>query len=195
MVVPAPKRVAHDLGRHHPDADVVHLLDMGAQAGKQRVPVQGGAFPDRFRRPFQRVEMVVLRLQEVADLLQRGKRCSRLNRPVAAVAVRQRLGILPEPAIGLVQAQHALGGGRRGRNELPDLAVRYPLLGEQRVPEHLAEPGGKPLVVILGELLEVDLEGLAQFEQQWHGDRPLVVFDQIQVARRDPDLSRHLRLG
>ena len=54
----------------------------------------------------------------------------------------------------------------------------------------VAVAAGKPL-----EIMEVDLEGLSQLQQELDRHRALVVLDQVEVAGRDAELLRHLRLG
>ena len=49
-------------------------------------------------------------------------------------------------------------------------------------------------LLILRELAQVDIKGLTEPEQQGHGDRALVVLDQVEVARRYLELFGQFRL-
>jgi hypothetical protein len=63
------------------------------------------------------------------------------------------------------------------------------------VGKDLAQPHGQLALVLLRQVLQVNLEGLAKLEQERDRDGPLVVLDQVQVAGADAELFGHLLLG
>ena len=69
------------------------------------------------------------------------------------------------------------------------------MVAQGGVGEDLAQAHGEAPLVLLGQVLEVDLEGLAKLEQKRDRHRPLVVLDQVEVARTDAKLLRHLLLS
>ena len=42
-------------------------------------------------------------------------------------------------------------------------------------------------LVIVGQFLQIDAEDLAELQQQGHGHRPLVVLDEVEIARADAE--------
>jgi hypothetical protein len=68
------------------------------------------------------------------------------------------------------------------------------VLLEQRVAERLGQVGDEPGVLPGGERLEIEVVVLGEAEQQLRGERPSIVLDQVQVARRDAEPLGHPRL-
>jgi hypothetical protein len=69
------------------------------------------------------------------------------------------------------------------------------VLLEQRVAEHLGEVAHQPPVLVGGEGAQVDVERAREAQQQLRGERPAVVLDEVEVARRhaEPLRERGLR--
>jgi len=95
-----------------------------------------------------------------------------------------------------------------GRNERPianagedqtvapgaDVRLAHRSVPEQRVAKDLTEGRVEPCVVVLCEFLEINVKRLSEPEQELDRHRALIVFNEIQVARRDLELFRHLAL-
>ena len=103
--------------------------------------------------------------------------------------------IFPDLAVSLIEPQHCLRGVRRAGSEFLQLYRSHRLIPEKWIAEHLGEFGDGLGVVILGKLFQIQLKGLPELEQKWDGDRPLIVFDQVQIAWRNADFVGHFRLA
>ena len=211
----APRRRREQLRQQHaPAVEVVAPRGLGhgvdgedAQVGAVRVPQVAGETAEDLRRIEVRFapqlfgarldlrKVVRPRLQVLAHLLD-GKRLPAA--PVLDVPARQPfgedLGGLAQLAIGLVERKHGLGRRWAGLGDGPDVRVARGAAAEQGVAEHLLQPRIEPGIVVFGEFLEVDVEGLAEAEQELHRYRPLIALDKVQVARRDVEPLRHLAL-
>lgn len=135
--------------------------------------------------------MVGSRLEEVARLF------GRQHDPSGAAAGQveiERLGVFLGRPPGPVEFHDDPGGlGRRG-NQAADL-VAIDLGGpEAGIGEGLGEGAGQAAFGIVRQFLKIDIENLAELEQQPDGHRPLVMFDQIEIAGADPKLFGHLLL-
>ena len=86
---------------------------------------------------------------------------------------------------------------RRGGTlrELAHVVGRHRVLLEQRIGEDLLQGVGEARVRVVRERLQIDVEDLRELHQQMRGQRPLVVLDEIEVARRDLQPLGELRLG
>jgi hypothetical protein len=93
-----------------------------------------------------------------------------------------------------VQRQHGAGDVGARRHEVGDLAPRQRVLLEHRVAERLGQVRDEPGVLAGGERLEIEVEVLREAQQQLRGERPPIVLDQVQVARRDAEPLGHRRL-
>jgi len=109
-------------------------------------------------------------------------------------ALRHRLELLPRLAIGAVECDHRLGDTRCRRRELAQILLAEVSSAEQRICQYLAEAAHETRLVIGREALEVDAEILRELQQQAHRHRSLIVLDEVEIARGDRELLRHLRL-
>jgi hypothetical protein len=94
-----------------------------------------------------------------------------------------------------VQGDHRARHVGRRPHELGELPARERVLLEQRVAEHLGEVAHQPPVLVGGEGAQVDVERAREAQQQLRGERPAVVLDEVEVARRhaEPLRERGLR--
>ena len=88
-----------------------------------------------------------------------------------------------------VQVDHRAGQRGMGVDDVGDLR-RVDIDVEIAVHGHLAQLGDQPGVVLGREERGVDAEHLGDPQQHRHGQRPHVVLDLVEVARRD---LQHLR--
>ena len=85
---------------------------------------------------------------------------------------------------------------RRARlGRVANVLIAHLASGKQRVAEHLPELGGDAPLVVFRKALEIDVERLAELEQERNRHGPLAALDQVEVARGDAELRRHARLG
>ena len=139
--------------------------------------------------------MVRLRLQVLPDFLHgEDLPADSVRRVPARHLLGQNLGIFAQLAVGLVEREHGLGRRRAGLGDGPDVRVPHWTVSEQGVAEHLPEARVELGVAVFGEFLEVDVERLPEAEQELDRHRPLIVLDEVQVARRNLELLRHLAL-
>jgi hypothetical protein len=67
-------------------------------------------------------------------------------------------------------------------------------VGEHLVGQHLVQP--RPAARIVGrQAAQVQVIGVGQAQQDLGGDRPLVAFQQVQIAGRDAQVLGHAALG
>ena len=69
------------------------------------------------------------------------------------------------------------------------------MLFEDRIGKCLHEIVREPCVFIGRKRPNVDIEGLRELDQKLRGHGPAVVLDQVEVARGDVELGRHLALA
>ena len=67
-------------------------------------------------------------------------------------------------------------------------------LAEQRIGEDLVQLGEEAVLVGGGEVAQIEVIGFRQAEQDLRRDRALVAFDQVDIARRNPEAFRDLGL-
>ena len=104
-------------------------------------------------------------------------------------------GVFQEVAVGAEEVDDGIAERGTGLGCIANVLIAKPASGKQRVAEHLPELGGDAPLVVLREALQIDVERLAELEQEGNRDGPLAALDQVQVARGDAELRRHARLG
>ena len=162
----------------------MHILEVPAEAAEYIRLIQFGFGPEGFRARLNLREVVGFGLEVVTDFLHGKHRSAGPDwRVPARHLLGQYLGILAQFSIRLVQSKHGLGGGGTGFRDGPDVRLPYRALSEQRVAENLPEGRIESRIIVLGKFLEIDIECLAETEQELNRHRALIVFDEIQVAR------------
>src|SRR5205814_1812345 len=78
--------------------------------------------------------------------------------------------------------------------DFANIGRRQWMFFEERIAEHFLQIGGESRGVVVGEGVELDLENLRDADEQMRRQRPLVVLDQIQIARRNVELCRKIGL-
>jgi hypothetical protein len=182
----------------HRDAEV--LVEVADQAGVEVVAGQPAAHGERLGGGLELGEIVGRALQVIADLLARNER--RRTRAVGrgqglAVAQpgRQVVGGGPRRLVRAVQAEHGARGLGAGLGELAHIDRGQVVALEHGVGERLGEIRNQPAVIVAGKRRHIDAEQLGQLDQEVGRQRPAVGLDQVEVARRDPELARQLDLG
>jgi hypothetical protein len=94
------------------------------------------------------------------------------------------LNVGPGVAVGAVQVDHGPGEFRRGSDELAEPGLGQLGRAEQRVAQGLGQVAQQPRLIIVQKRLQIDLEDMAEGDQQRRGYGPLFVLDQIEIARR-----------
>jgi hypothetical protein len=67
--------------------------------------------------------------------------------------------------------------------------------GKQRVGQRLRQVGQQPVVLVAGQVLDVDGKNVGQRQQHRRGDVALVVFELVEIGGRDAELRRERLLG
>ena len=111
----------------------------------------------------------------------------RSHRPSFRDALRQRSRRLRASPERAVEREHRARGGGGVGCELPEIVRGQAVRLEERIAEGLEQIGQQPVLVVPAERLEVEVEGLRQLDQELGRERPPVVLDQVEVARRDPE--------
>ncbi len=57
------------------------------------------------------------------------------------------------------------------------------MLFEERVAEDFLKVGGQARLRVIGEGVEVDIEDGGQLDEQMRGEGPLLVLDEVEIAR------------
>ena len=83
----------------------------------------------------------------------------------------------------------------RPLHSITQILAREVQTGEQRVGEDFLQARRLRVGVINGEFLNVHAKGIAQAQQDIHGDWTLIVLDEIQVRGGDAQIVRHLGLS
>ena len=119
---------------------------------------------------------------------------SGLVRPGAAETPGAVRRVLQEVAVGAEEVDDGIAERGAGLGRVADVLIADAASGKQRVAEHLPELGGDTPLVVFRKALEIDVERLAELEQERHRDGPLAALDQVEVARGDSKLCGHARL-
>ena len=93
---------------------------------------------------------------------------------------------------GGVEPGHAIGERGGIIRHLDDFMPADAEIGEHAVRkdfQQLLRAAAVP--IFAGELLDVDVEGFGQTQQDAGGDRPLIAFKMIEIAGRDAEFSGH----
>ena len=171
----------HRAGLRQCDGDAVagaQALDqsgVNAARGESSLPVEalGGLI--------ERLDMVVIGVEEFADLLERHARAAALD-PLIAELRGHRLVAFGQVALAAVERdQRARDRGHVG-GELADLSERDRLgcFGEA-----VAQIGDESRFLVFREELDVNAECLVDLEQDGDGERALVLLDLVEIAGRD----------
>jgi hypothetical protein len=140
--------------------------------------------------------VVAVVVDEVEDLVVGRDRERRALRDVGAQADRHLLDPAPCARRPPVHRDEGAGDRRVRRDHLAEL-VRGDVLAGARVGvgDRLVEVRDQAGVDVVGERPRVDAERVLQAQEHRHRERPLVVLDLVQVARRDPEPPRQRRLA
>jgi hypothetical protein len=105
----------------------------------------------------------------------------------------QRARRLDRRSVTLIQRQD---GARRSRmlGQLAHVHRCQRMLLEQRIAERFLKNGRQPCMIIVGEGVEINIQHLRNLHQQVRRQRPLIVLDEIEVARRDLQPRRQIAL-
>ena len=160
----------------------------------QRHARSAGLAGKRFGCLVQRIEMVLLRKEKVANLLE--GHGPQLRQPTPFVA--QVLGQGFQPGLGLclpaVQGQQgAAHGGHLGR-QLLQFGQGH-CLATGVVGQRLTQTGHQPGLVVVGELLHIHTQRAADAQQHRYRQGALVLLDLVEVAGRQPQRLRQCALG
>jgi hypothetical protein len=140
--------------------------------------------------------VVGVALDQVAHLLRREPRAVHpAHVPAVQHALGERLGRRARRAVGVVEVQHrARDVGLRAR-ELAQRALAERVVVEEGVGEQLAQVALEPRLVAAAERAQVHLEALREPDEERRRERPPVVLEQVEVARRDAEAARRARPG
>ena len=194
MRVIAAQRARHDRGRQPPHPDVMRA-EQPVQRRPRFVAIEAMLLGQPLGHAVERVGIVAMLIEPVAHLLDR--LCD-LRQCLDLVAVGQRVLVdlpahhrIAKPALQLHQRSGDPGRGLQHRLDLGPADA----LGFQRgVFQHRLEIGGKLAVGAGRKLGHVQVIDLRQPHQQLRRGRPLIRFDQRDIAGRDAKLFGHLRL-
>ncbi len=98
-------------------------------------------------------------------------------------------------AIGVVQRDQGAADLGVGADQILDLPGIRALILEQGVAEHLLEIRHQTDLVFVGKGLQIDIEEPRQLEHQGQCQRPLVVLDEVEIARRNAQPLGHRDLA
>jgi hypothetical protein len=173
------------LAGHHLDAML--LLQAFAQLGPPASRLQGPVARQLLGLPVQRIEIVVVPVEEIARRLMRKRRLGRLLR-IAVETVHQLLQLLLQMQLLLVQRYQRLGQCRHGVHHAVDIRGGHAGIPHQSlVPEDGVQLAQQAPVAVLGKIAQVHLEHLRQLEQHRRRHRPLVVLERADIAERQPE--------
>lgn len=190
--IKAPARATHLLERHDLGRDAVQPRQPVHEAARKIAALEVATFGQGFGRPLDLGKIIGMRLEEVARFL--GRQHDALFASARQIDL-QRLRILARHAPGAIKIDHGpCRIGRRGHQPLH--LVGIDLGGVQRaVSEDLAQRRRQASLRIIRQLLQVDVENLAQPQEQRHRNRPLVMLDEVEIARADAETLGHLLLS
>ena len=192
MVVSA-KGVGEHLQRHDPHLDLVHVGEAFAGGGGE---VEGGVqgANDGLGGLFQVGEIVAIALDDVAHPVGGGHGAG--PRQVVFGPFERRQIAQSAPAeIGAIEAQDAFGHAGGVFRHLGQFVPGDAEITKQLIGEDFAEAGGAGLVARPGQGSQVEVVGFGEFQQDLGRDRPLVAFEQVEVAGRNAQILRHSHLG
>ena len=203
VAVVAPDQVVHDVRRHEADLEAVGVREHGAQPLVEAVGIEALVGPELLGSFLQLGEVTGPGLDDVLHLValdgggrsREGRRGCRAATPGGAEPLRLVHRVFQEVAVGAEEEDDGIAerGARLGR--VANVLIADTASGKQRVAEHLPQLGGDTPLVVFREALEIDVERLAELEQEGNRHGPLAALDQVQVARGDAELRRHARLG
>ena len=156
--------------------------------------------PEPLGRLLELGEVAGSRLDDVLHLVARnpgnpGDRGRQAVRPGRSKTLGTVHRVFQEVAVGAEEVDDGIAECGTGLGCIANVLIAQPASGKQRVAEHLPELGGDAPLVVLRKALQIDVERLAELEQEGNRDGPLAALDQVQVARGDAELRRHARLG
>lgn len=167
-----------------------HVGEVALQPVFERIRGEIDVAADALGLGLQRGEVVGVLLDEIGHRIGRGVIAGlAVQRPGAAGAVRlaQRLELVVEP--------HHRPPDRRVRGgEVAYVLVGQRILGEQLVAEQLHHVADEAGFVVLHQLARLDAEIAGQLHQERHGDPPAIMLDQVEIARRNAERGREVRL-
>ena len=136
----------------------------------------------------QRREIIAVFLQEIRDAVCRHVQAGLRD------GDRARQPLLAQRQIFVEQPHDGPAHQGITRRYVMDIEIGERQIGENLVAEDLHQIAGQARMVAFRQFARIDAEILRQLEQQRHRDAPPVVLDQIQIAGRDSQKLRQLRL-
>ena len=170
--------------RRELDGDAVPLARVLAQRAEHVGAIERAALQHFLRRSLQLREKIHVVLDDVRHFLRRQMRGIHAQEVDLA---GERTGRIDRFAIGVVQ-RHDRARGGRVLGELAQIVGGQRVVLEQRIAEDFLQIRGEAGRVVIGERAEVRVQHLGDTEEQVGRQRPLIVLDEIEVARRDLEL-------
>ena len=142
--------------------------------------------PQLLRGEFEQVEVVAVLIDEIRNLFGRhpGRKFYEFSLGILVAhggSTRLRVGA----ARRLIERKQRSAERRRQAHQFLQLGGLDPVHFEQRIGKRLHQIRQQAGLVVGIEQVDVDREALRELEQNRHGEWPLVVFEQIEIARAD----------
>jgi hypothetical protein len=180
-------------GEQH-DLDAVTLAEVRRERAEHVRAIELRAFQQLLRGGFELGKVIEVLLDHVRAFLAREVR--RIHPVEGAAVVELRREIAHRLHARLVRVKErdhrACGGGTL--RELAHVRRRDGVLLEQRVGEHFLQVVREPRVRVVRERGQVDVKNLRELDQQMRRQRTLIVLDEVEIAGRDLQPLRELRL-
>jgi hypothetical protein len=174
----------------------VHLFQVLDEARVDVVGFELRVAPQVFRGLLELAVVVHVMLHEIADLFRRHVREVEPRLPLSfEEARRQVLGGFAGLVVRAVERQDGARDRGARRRELADFGRQDVLPLEERIGERLEERRHEAPVLVVRESGKLDAEELREPDQERGRERPVVVLDQIEVARRDTEALGEIRLA
>ena len=200
VAVVASDQVVHDVRGHDADLEAVGVSKDGAQPLVEAIGIEARVGPEPFGSLFQLGEIAGSGLDDVMHLVARdpGRRSQGGRRallPGAAEPLGTVHRVFQKVTVGAEEEDDGVAERRTGLGRVANVLIPHLASGKQRIAEHLPQLGSDTPLIVIREALEIDIERLAELEQEGNRHGPLAALDQVQVARGDSELRRHARLG
>ena len=182
------------------DLEAVGVREDGAQPLVEAIGIEARVGPELLGGLLQLGKIARPGLDEIMHRVARDsggpsqRRRRAFRRSVAETLCNVRR-VLQQVAVGAEEADDGIAQRRACLGRVADVLIAHLAACEQRIAEDLPELSGDPPFVVLREALKVDVEGLAELEQEGNRHRALAALDQIEVTRGDSELRCHARLG
>ncbi len=113
---------------------------------------------------------------------------------ILAQALAKKIGALARLAISAIKGKYGARGGRAGRDDLARILRHQAAAGERGVVGDLAKLGDEARFLGAGECPAVEIDGGGDAVQKRATNGAFVVFDEVEIARRDADGDREAAL-